>query len=520
MLDSVDITPADLELTHVRLTSAPLLVRNTVWSLIGQIAPMLVALVAIPLLIRGLGVDRFGVLTLAWMVVGYFSLFDLGLGRALTALLAQRLACDDRRGLVPLIWTANVTMILLGLTGGMAFLVASPWLVHDVLKIPPALQHEVLASFYLLSGAVPFAVSTAGFRAVLESKQRFGIINAVRVPMGIATFLAPLCVLAFGGGLEGVVLVLTVARAVFWAIFVFLALREVPQLQRGICFRREMLPELLTFGGWMTVSNIISPVMVYLDRLLVGALLSITAVSYYATPFEVSTKLLIVSAALVGVLFPAFSTSLTADRQRSVVLFRHSVKYVSLAIAPVVFLFLVFAHDGLLLWLGPDFAAHSTAVLQWITIGVFINSISLIPFAFVQAAGRPDITAKFHLAELGFYLLTLVGLTYMFGIVGTALAWSIRLFLDCLCLFWYSSRIVRTPLWKECWLGVTSLMVCLGMPLSLLNNLPLKSAIAVVLVSVFLSFAWSLALNDTERAVVAAEFSKLRALAAFGTAAR
>ena len=50
---------------------------------------MLVALVAIPILVDGLGTARFGILTLAWMVVGYFSLFDLGLGRALTKLTAK-----------------------------------------------------------------------------------------------------------------------------------------------------------------------------------------------------------------------------------------------------------------------------------------------------------------------------------------------------------------------------------------------------------------------------------------------
>src|ERR1700721_1057348 len=75
-----------------KLTSGPLLARNTVWNLVGQIAPMAVGLFAIPRLISSLGTDRFGVLTIAWMVVGYFSFFDLGLGRAMTNLLSSSLA--------------------------------------------------------------------------------------------------------------------------------------------------------------------------------------------------------------------------------------------------------------------------------------------------------------------------------------------------------------------------------------------------------------------------------------------
>ena len=70
------------------------LARNAVWNLLSLVAPMLVALGAIPALIRTLGADRFGILTLAWMLIGYCSLFDLGLGRALTKLVSE----GSRRG--------------------------------------------------------------------------------------------------------------------------------------------------------------------------------------------------------------------------------------------------------------------------------------------------------------------------------------------------------------------------------------------------------------------------------------
>jgi len=66
---------------QANLTGGRRLARNVLWNLLGTGAPLLVAIVVIPVLIEGLGIERFGVLTIAWMVVGYFSLFDLGLGR-------------------------------------------------------------------------------------------------------------------------------------------------------------------------------------------------------------------------------------------------------------------------------------------------------------------------------------------------------------------------------------------------------------------------------------------------------
>ena len=71
------------------LTSGPRLAKNVAWNFLGHGLPLLVGLATIPLLIDGLGVERFGILVLAWMIIGYFSL--LGLPRALTKLVAENL---------------------------------------------------------------------------------------------------------------------------------------------------------------------------------------------------------------------------------------------------------------------------------------------------------------------------------------------------------------------------------------------------------------------------------------------
>ena len=91
------------------------LARNTALNVVGQVVPMLAAVIAIPILIDHLGASRFGVLTLAWAAIGYFNLFDLGLGRALTQIVAARLAGTGPRGeLTTVAWTALSLMLLLG----------------------------------------------------------------------------------------------------------------------------------------------------------------------------------------------------------------------------------------------------------------------------------------------------------------------------------------------------------------------------------------------------------------------
>src|ERR1700722_13519531 len=112
----------------MHLTSGHRLARNTVWNLVGTGAPMVVAFFCIPLLIKGLGTDRFGIVTLVWALIGYATLFDLGLGRALTQLVAQKLGSGKNEDVPALLWTSSALLIVFGLLGSLVVALLAPWL--------------------------------------------------------------------------------------------------------------------------------------------------------------------------------------------------------------------------------------------------------------------------------------------------------------------------------------------------------------------------------------------------------
>jgi O-antigen/teichoic acid export membrane protein len=425
-----------------RLTSGPLLARNTIWNLLGNGAPMLVAVVCIPLLIRSLGKDRFGVLTLAWALIGYASLFDLGLGRALTQVVAHKLGTGNEEEIPSLAWTSLILMLALGVVGSAVVLVSSPWLVARGLRVNSLLLQETVLSFRLLGLSVPFVITTAGLRGLLEAHQRFRLISALRIPMGIFTFAGPLLVLPFTKGLVPVMATLVIGRILAWAAYLLVCLRVLPQFRRSMAWDRSAVRPLLSFGGWMTVSNIISPLLLTFDRFLIGAMLSMTAVAYYATPYEVVTKFLLVPGALMGVMFPAFSTGYAQDRERTARLFSRSVKVLVLILFPMMLCAVALAHDSLRLWLGTEFAEHSFRVFQCLAVGVLINSLAVVPYTLLQGAGRPDLTAKLHLVELALYVGLLWILIRTYGIEGAAIAWTFRMALDAVLLFVMSRRVL------------------------------------------------------------------------------
>lgn len=496
----------------VKITSGSLLARNTVYNLIGQGAPMLVAFFAIPLLINGLGTERFGVLTLVWMVIGYFGLFDLGMGRALTKLVAEKLGEGEVQEIPALVWTALFLMMLLGLVGTLAVILLSPWLVTTALKIPETLQVETLDAFKLLATSIPVVISIAGLGGILAAQQRFDLINGIRIPMGVFTFLGPLLVLSFSKSLFSVVAVLVAGRLLAWLAHFLFCFYTMPVLRRGIVLQWSMAGLLIRFGGWMTVTNIIGPVMVYLDRFLIGALVSIASVAYYVMPYEVVTKFWLIPGALVGVLFPAFTTSFVQEGNRTVVLFDRGLKYVFLSLFPLSLLIVIFANEGLDLWLGAEFAQNSARVLQWLAVGVFVNSLAQIAFALVQGTGRPDLTAKLHLIELPFYLVTVWWLVSSHGIEGAAIAWTVRVTVDALLLFALVKRVLpgSAAIIRRMSLMVGAAMITLALA-ALPTEIVIKGFFLLLTLTAFALIAWFLILNPEERMLVQNRLKIVRA---------
>lgn len=484
-----------------------LLARNTILNCIGQIIPILIGVVTIPIIIKGLGTERFGVLSLAWVVLSYFSFFDLGLGRATTKFVAEILGKGEIPRLPTVVWSSLAFNFLLGIIGGAVLFAITPFLVEQVFNIPPLLREETRTTFFLLAACVPVLMVTVALRGVLEASQRFDLVNALQIPNNSLLFLIPAVVLPFSSNLAVIMLLLLLARVGALIAFLTLCLKTFPILKERISIDARVMRPLLAFGLWITVSSILSPLLLYLDRLLIGSLLTMTALAYYTAPYEMVIRTRVFPAGLVSTLFPAFST-LTENKKAEISqLFARSVKYVFLLMGPLLLVIIFFAENILSFWLGMEYAQQSKLVLQILSLGVLFNSLAYVPFCFVQGLGRPDITAKFHILELPIFL----GLAWVFisqwGIAGAALAWTIRVALDALLLFGAAWRILPSTVSALVQNGFVQ-SVCALIGVTMMNFfLPKGDVINQCMIIIgsmilFILFAWRYSLDNIERSLV------------------
>jgi len=420
------------------------LAKHAVLNLLGLGSPLLLALFSIPALLEGLGVERFGLLTLVWAATSYFGLFDLGLGRALTQQLAVLLDRRDADAVGPLCATALLLMAALGVVAGLAMLVAAPWGVDRLQAVPD--REEVIAACMAMALSLPFIVATAGLRGMLEACHAFGRLNAVRIPMGLWTFAGPWLVLrCFGPDLFAITVALALGRLIGCLAHAWLAWWTLPQLRGRLHWEQRWLRPMLVPGGWLTLSNVVSPFMGYVDRFVVGALISAAAVAHYATPQEIVTKLWIIPGALTAVLFPTFAAQAARQDPAAWALYDRALRLLLWMLLPLTLALGLFASPLLALWIGPDFAAHSAPVLQLFSIGILINCLAHVPLTWLHGAGRFRAPALLHCAELPLFLAALWLLTQQWGLIGAALAWLGRMVADAAALFWLCRLERRRP---------------------------------------------------------------------------
>lgn len=464
------------------------------FTLLGPGLPMVLALITIPQMIKILGTERFGLLTLIWVLLGYFSLFDFGLGRAASRLYSEKLGHGDTLSIKPIIFTSIISIFTLGLVGTLILSLLKNWLVTSALKVSPALQDEALNAFFWVSLSIPFVSLGGCLKGLLEARQKFHISGAVQALMGALIYIAPLAILLIVDNLAAVVFVLFIARLLTSVIYLFPVLGDLPATDKKL-FNKEHLLPLVKTGGWMTVTNIVGPVISYADRFLIAALLTVSFVAYYSTPFEVVTRITLIATAIGQVLFPAMASFYGRDQNRVQQLFGLGVQTIAVLGYSVLIILTCFTPEILSIWLNADFAEKSTMAFRILAFGTLMNMLAIVPFNYLQSHQRANWTALLHLIELGLYLPLLALLIRLYSIEGAAFAWSFRTTIDLVVMMLLSKKdstaLVR-PSKKIMVIGAYSLMSFLSV--SIIDSIWIRMTATFLLLVIFIFavFHWLL----------------------------
>lgn len=411
------------------------LLRNSILNIFGVILPAITAIPALGYMARELSLSMFGLMMLIWALVGYAGIFDAGIAKAVVREISSSKNMDDKSVIMG---TAVGIVACTGIFAAVLVYFLSGY-IASFINISIDEFELAVKSIKIAALCIPLFLISLVLQAYLEGIEDFVVFNLYRSFSGVVLYAAPALGLLVYGGFLYVVIGLLCARLASLVLCIYIVNQRI-NLTRW-SFKRVVLIRLFRFGSWLTVTNVISPFMVYMDRFVISSILGPKAVAVYSAPAELVSRMSILPVAIGRAIFPRLSALYGGNKSAAKELSQAYLYSIVLTLPIAVFVIL-FSPYIIELWLGDNFSSQADVILRILVVGFFFNSIALIPYNDLQSKGKSYLTAKIHIFEVIPYLISLVLSIHLFGILGAACVWTLRMGVDML-LMEYNSRRFR-----------------------------------------------------------------------------
>lgn len=402
--------------------------KNSFYNIAGYLVPGLLSIPILGFMARNLGVEKFGLFTIMLAIVGYASIFDIGVTRSVIREIA--IYKNNKQEILKILTTSSLVVLVLGVLAG-SFILFFQNFIANFLKVSSLNFEDFLTSLSIMAFTIPVYLLTQIWCSLLEGEQKFLQLNIFKTFSGIMVVLFPGLALLIESNLTYAVTGLLVARILSLILIKLICKNYKIKLK----FHRDVFKRLISFGGWIAISNIISPLMSYFDRFILANKMGSSVVGFYTAPSEAIARISMIPGAVARTIFPMLSSGEEDSNQIKKI----SYIMILVSILPIACILTYFAKDILVIWFGYEYALEATLIFQIFIIGFIFNSIAQVPFANIQSNGGSKTTAILHLGEVLPYFLLLYYLIDQYGLIGAAWAWTIRMIIDFIFLFFIDS---------------------------------------------------------------------------------
>jgi O-antigen/teichoic acid export membrane protein len=414
-------------------------VKGSLWTLVGQVAPIGVSVVTTPIVIRMLGAEGYGVLALVALIPSYLGFADFGMNIASTKFASEAFAEGNPEKEARIIRTAALIALCSSLPIAVVLFAFSASII-SLFNVPENLHGQ--ASLALKFAAITFVLNFLNtvFNTAQLARLRMDLNTLVNAGFRILGLIATPVAIYISGGVVGAVFVLMVASFLTLVGHIFVS---GTLLNRLLSFGidKTLIKPLLLVGGAFATSAVAGVVLANSEKLILARVTSVENLAYYSVAFIVISISTMFSSAMVQSLIPAFSQLLTPEKKGQLdKLFSRALKVNALGVVPIQLILFVIAKPLFTYWAGADFGMYSTEPFYVLLIGVFFNVASYIPSSLLMASGRTDVYAKIYWIELLPCVGLIALLTWHYGAVGAAAAWSIRMCIDSILVGWMARK--------------------------------------------------------------------------------
>jgi O-antigen/teichoic acid export membrane protein len=436
-----------------------------------------------------LGNDSYGILTLGTAIIGYFSLMDINLTQGSMRYIAEYHAKGDSDKVNEVLSLSLLVYFVLGIVGAVILYVSVDLFLMDMLKIPQKLQVISRTVFHL--SAIGFFISFVYnyLNSIPKSIHRFDMVAKIEVGFGIALMVLTVVLLYFGFNLLSVV-ILRLVMLLLNCITLFIAVKKtIPSSNFLSSISRDTVRKMLTFSGYSFFSKISATIVINSDRLVIGTIISSSAVTLYTVPFMLVSRLMNISVRLSMIMFPIASEMGSLGKREDLVKIYFTIsKYIFFLNIALTTILCLFARQILQLWMGNDFAQQTYIILILLSLSFFTETLTNLPSLINDGLNFPQVTGFFAFGRATFGIVALIIGAIAYGLIGVAVAYFVSSVVMGIAFLLYvhkkTIKVSLNLLIKESFLASLVFSLIVGVSMLILKSL-LPSSETVIIIELF-----------------------------------
>lgn len=402
---------------------------NMIANFAGKAWAGIFSLAFVPLYIKLMGVEVYGLLGIFMSLTALLSLLDMGLSTTLSRELSRLSALEnseqESRNLVR---TFEVVYWGIGILIGISMIVLAPLITQYWINSTSVSRDTVEQSLTIMGLSIAFQWPGAIYSGGLMGIQRQVVLNVIRSVM----------VTAQHGGAALILLYLSPSIVSFflWQSFVgllttlILAIglwKLLPKSARATRFDKKLLIKNWRFAAGMLGISLVTILLTQLDKIILSKMLTLEMFGYYMLAFNVANALNNLVTPIFSALFPKF-TQLVASAEESnlIILYHKGCRLLSVLVFPMAITIAIFAKDILVLWLGDTIAAQNAhQILTLLMIGTALNAVMTLPYALQLAYGWTKLAIYKNIAAVALLVPLMVWMVQRYQGIGAAWVWII-----------------------------------------------------------------------------------------------
>jgi O-antigen/teichoic acid export membrane protein len=406
-----------------------LLSKNITANFVGSGWVALMGIIFIPIYIKFLGIDAYGLIGIYASLQAIFGLLDIGLSTTLNRELARLHTQPDKTGeMRDMVRTLESIYWILGLVIALAVMVLAP-LIANYWVQPGKLSASTIQQAIMIMGlTIAFQFIFTFYSGGLLGLQRQVLLNCIIVLTNTLKFAGVILVLwLISPSIQAFFIWQTLVGVLGTVLVAYFLWKNLPSADTPAGFRIQLLHEIWQFALGMSGITILALILTQMDKVVLSKMLTLENFGYYTLASGVATTLYSLISPLFNAVYPKF-TQLAAmgDKLALKKLYHAMCQLMSIIIMPPALIIALFSSEILTLWTrNPVIAQHSHTVLSLLIVGTALNGLMVLPYALQLAYGWTKLTFTFNLAAVIILLPAIIWMTKWFGPVGAASVWVI-----------------------------------------------------------------------------------------------